>query len=122
LNNSDSSYTFNADGYQDFNIRLKANLDTNCDSEGWEDQNEAYKDYTVRVMKFSAPQFSDVNLHTWEPKGFTYGDENYESRGTASQFGGPDYDLTDDGRSFYIQQNLASPAFLVSEKSMTHLF
>ena len=116
LNNSDSSYTFNADGYQDFNIRLKANLDTNCDSEGWEDQNEAYKDYTVRVMKFSAPQFSDVNLHTWEPKGFSYGDKNYERRGTASQFGGPDYDLTDDGRSFYIQQNLASPAFLVSEE------
>ena len=116
LNNSDSSYTFNADGYQDFNIRLKANLDTNCDSEGWEDQNEAYKDYTVRVMKFSAPQFSDVNLHTWDPKGFTYGDQNYERRGTASQFGGPDYDLTDDGRSFYIQQNLASPSFLVSEE------
>ena len=116
LNNSDSSYTFNADGYQDFNIRLKANLDTNCDSEGWDDQNEAYKDYTVRVMKFSAPQFSDVNLHTWEPKGFSYGDQNYESRGTASQFGGPDYDLTDDGRSFYIQQNLASPTFLVSDE------
>ena len=116
LSNSDSSYTFNADGYQDFNIRLKANLDTNCDSEGWDDQNEAYKDYTVRVMKFSAPQFSDVNLHTWEPKGFSYGDQNYESRGTASQFGGPDYDLTDDGRSFYIQQNLASPTFLVSDE------
>ena len=25
--------------------------------------------------------------------------------------GRPNYDLTDDGRSFYIQQNLASPAF-----------
>ena len=114
LNKTDTGYTFNADGYQDFNIRLKANLDTNCDSEGWEDQNEAYKDYTIRVMKFSAPQFSDVNLHTWDPKGFTYGNANYEKKGTSSYNGGPNFDLTDDGRSFYIQQNLASPSFLVS--------
>ena len=35
LNNTDSSYTFNSDGYQDFNIRLKADLDTNCQSQGW---------------------------------------------------------------------------------------
>ena len=114
LNNSDTPYSFNSDGYQDFNIRLKADLNTNCQSQGWEDQNEAYKDYTIRVMKYDAPQFSDINLHTWEPKGFTYGDQNYERRGAASQWGGPNYDLTDDGRSFYIQQNLASPAFLVS--------
>ena len=114
LNNTDTNYTFNADGYQDFNIRLKANLDTNCEGAGWEDQNEAYKDYTIRVMKYDAPQFSDINLHTWEPKGFTFGSANYESKGPQSQWGGPNYDLTEDGRSFYIQQNLASPAFLVS--------
>ena len=114
LNNTDTPYSFNSDGYQDFNIRLKADLNTNCQSLGWEDQNEAYKDYTISVMKYDAPQFSDINLHTWEPKGFTYGDQNYESRGAQSRWGGPNYDLTDDGRSFYIQQNLASPAFLVS--------
>ena len=116
LNKTDTGYSFNADGYQDFNIRLKADLDTNCDSQGWEDQNEAYKDYTIRVMKFSAPQFSDVNLHTWDPKGFTYGSANYERNGTGSANGGPNFDLTDDGRSFYIQQNLASPSFLVSKE------
>ncbi|AFS47591.1 hypothetical protein HIMB5_00008390 [alpha proteobacterium HIMB5] len=115
LANTDSNYSFNADGYQDFNIRLRADLDTNCEGEGWEDQNEAYKDYTIRVMKFNAPQFSDVNLHTWDPKGFTYGSANYERNGTGSANGGPNFDLTDDGRSFYIQQNLASPSFLVSE-------
>ena len=114
LNNTNSGYTFNADGYQDFNIRLKADLDANCDSQGWSNQNEAYKDYKIRVMKYEAPQFSDINLHTWEPRGFTYGNANYESRGTSSYNGGPNYDLTEDGRSFYIQQNLASPAFLVS--------
>ncbi|WP_075506355.1 PilW family protein [Candidatus Pelagibacter communis] len=114
LTKTDTGYSFNSDGYQDFNIRVKADLDTNCDGEGWVDQNEAYKDYTIRVMKFEAPQFSDINLHTWEPKGFTYGKANYESRGSSSYNGGPNYDLTDDGRSFYIQQNLASPSFLVS--------
>jgi len=114
LDNLDTNYTFNSDGYQDFTIRLKADLDTSCDSQPWEDQNEAYKDYKVRVMKYDAPQFSDVNLHTWEAKGFTYGDANYESKGTSSYNGGPNYDLTDDGRSFYIQQNLASPSFLAS--------
>ena len=114
LDNLDTNYTFNSDGYQDFTIRLKADLDTSCDSQPWEDQNEAYKDYKVRVMKYDAPQFSDVNLHTWEAKGFTYGDANYERKGTSSYNGGPNYDLTDDGRSFYIQQNLASPSFLAS--------
>ena len=109
-----AAYNFNADGFQDFNIRLKAELQTNCDGEGWVAQNAAYKDYTIRVMKFSAPQFSDVNLHTWEPKGFTYGDQNYESNGPQDQWGGPNYDLTEDGRAFYIRQNLASPSFLVS--------
>ena len=99
LDNLDTNYTFNSDGYQDFTIRLKADLDTSCDSQPWEDQNEAYKDYKVRVMKYDAPQFSDVNLHTWEAKGFTYGDANYESKGTSSYNGGPNYDLTDDGRS-----------------------
>ena len=33
-------------------------------------------------MKFNAPQFSDINLFTWDPKGFSYGDQNYESNGT----------------------------------------
>ena len=116
LSNNDTDYTFNSDGYQDFTVRLKADLNTNCDSQGWEDQNEAYKDYKIRVMKYSAPQFSDVNLHTWDPKGFTYGDANYERRGSGSHHGGPNYDLTADGRSFYIQQNLASPSFLVSKE------
>ena len=116
LENVDTNYSFNSDGYQDFTLRLKADLDTNCDSQGWTNQNEAYKEYTVRVMQYSAPQFSDVNLHTWDPKGFTYGDANYESRGSSSYNGGPNYDLTDDGRSFYIQQNLASPSFLVSKE------
>ena len=69
LNNTNTGYTFNADGYQDFNIRLKADLDTNCDSQGFSNQNEAYKDYKIRVMKYKAPQFSDINLHTWEPRG-----------------------------------------------------
>ena len=114
LDNLNDNYTFNSDGYQDFTLRLKADLDTNCDSQGWVNQNEAYKDYTVRVMKYAAPQFSDVNLHTWEPKGFTYGNANYEKNGTSSYNGGPNFDLTEDGRSFYIQQNLASPSFLVS--------
>ena len=35
-------------------------------------------------MKYDAPQFSDINLHTWEPKGFTYGRANYERKGTQS--------------------------------------
>ena len=115
LNKTDSGYSFNADGYQDFTIRLKADLDTNCDSLGWEDQNEAYKDYVIRVMKYDAPQFSDINLHTWDAKGFTYGQDNYERRGTQSFRGGPNYDLSEDGRNFKIQQNLASPSFLVSK-------
>ena len=115
LESADTNYTFNSDGYQDFTIRLKADLDTNCDGLGWNNQNEAYKDYKVRVMKFSAPQFSDVNLHTWEARGFNYGDSNYEKRGTQSYNGGPFYDKTEDGRSFYVQQNLASPSFLVSK-------
>ena len=116
LNKTDNGYNFNSRGYQDFTIRLKADLNTNCDSQGWVDQNEAYKDYKIRVMKYDAPQFTDVNLHTWDPKGFTYGDANYERRGTSAHLGGPNYDLTADGRSFYIQQNLASPAFLVSKE------
>ena len=29
LNNTNTGYSFNADGYQDFNIRLKADLDAN---------------------------------------------------------------------------------------------
>ena len=28
-------------------------------------------------------------------------------KGAQSRWGGPNYDLTEDGRSFYIQQNLA---------------
>jgi type II secretory pathway component PulJ len=115
LESVDTNYTFNSDGYEDFTIRVQADLNTNCDSLGWENQNEAYKDYTVRVMKYSAPQFSDVNLHTWDPKGMTYGDSNYERRGVGSANGGPFYDKTQDGRSFYIQQNLATPSFLVSK-------
>ena len=73
-------------------------------------------------MKYEAPQFSDINMHTWEPKGFTYGEDNYERRGTSSYNGGPNYDLTDDGRSFYIQQNLALLHFMFQLRNMTLLF
>ena len=68
LNNTNTGYTFNADGYQDFNIRLKADLDTNCDSQGFSNQNEAYKDYKIRVMKYKAPQFSDINYIHGSPE------------------------------------------------------
>ena len=116
LENADGNYSFNSDGYQDFTIRVKANLDTNCSGSGWEDQNEAYKEYTIRVMKYSAPQFADVNLHTWEPKGLMAGYANYERHGTKSKYGGPHYQLDADGRSFYLQQNISSPIFLVSKQ------
>jgi prepilin-type N-terminal cleavage/methylation domain-containing protein len=115
LESDDANYNF-VNGFQDFTIRLKADLDTNCDSLGWVDQNEAYKEYTVRVMKYSAPQFADVNLHTWEPKGLMAGYHNYERHGWQNYWGGPDYDLSKDGRSFYLQQNISSPIFLVSKE------
>ena len=115
--NNNSNYSFNADGYQDFVVRVKSSLDTNCQSNGWVAQNQVYKDYTIRVMKFDAPKFSDVNLHTWEPRGTTFGKDNYESRGTGSHNGGPFFDITKDGRAYYIQQNLSSPTFMVSKES-----
>ena len=120
LESQDANYAFNSTGFQDFTIRLKANLDTNCDGLGWEDQNEAYKEYKVRVMKYSAPQFADINLHTWEPKGLTAGYRNYESH-TENYYdgfwmGGPHYELSADGRSFYLQQDVNSPLFLVSKE------
>ena len=37
-----------------------------------------------------------------------------KANGTSSLMEVPNFDLTEDGRSFYIQQNLASPSFLVS--------
>ena len=116
LTSTDTGYTFNSDGYQDFVVRVKSDLDTNCQGDGWNNQNEVYKDYTIRVMKFSAPQFSDINLFTWKARGKTFGVDNYESRGTRSLNGGPNFDITSDGRAYYIQQNLASPAFLVSNE------
>ena len=116
LNKTNNGYTFNADGYQDFNIRVKSDLDTNCQSNGWSNQSEVYKDYKIRVMKFDAPQFSDVNLHAWEARGQTFGRDQYERHGTGSWQGGPFYDKTTDGRAFYIQQNLSNPAFLVSQE------
>ena len=116
LESTDDNYQFNSDGFQDFTIRVKADLDTNCQGEGWVDQNEAYKDYTIRVMKYSAPQFTDVNLHTWESKGLmAAGYHNYERHGVESYWGGPHYEFSEDGRSFYIQQNISSPSFLVSK-------
>lgn len=114
--NNNSNYSFNADGYQDFVVRVKSSLDTNCQTAGWNAQNQVYKDFTLRVMKFEAPKFSDVNLHTWEPRGATFGKDNYESRGTGSHNGGPFFDTTEDGRAYYIQQNLSSPTFMVSKE------
>ena len=67
-------------------------------------------------MKYSAPQFADVNLHTWEPKGLMAGYHNYERHGLARIMGGPHYELSADGRSFYLQQNISSPNFLVSKE------
>ena len=37
-------------------------------------------------------------------------------RGTRRHNGGPFYDVTADGKSFYIQQNLGSPSFYVSNE------
>ena len=77
--------------------------------QGFKEQNIAFKEYKVRVNKYSAPQFSDVNLHTWEPKGLMQGWYNYEShkeRSEAFWMGGPFYELSADGRSFYLQQNI----------------
>ena len=94
---------------------MKADLDTIVIGDGWEDQNEAYKDYTIRVMKYDAPQFSDVNLaYLGTQRFYLWRKITMRAKGSSSYNGGPNYDLTDDGRSFYIQQNLASPSFLVS--------
>ena len=41
---------------------------------------------------------------------------NYERRGSQSKYGGPHYKLDADGRSFYLQQNISSPIFLVSKQ------
>ena len=116
LENIDTNYSFNSEGFQDFNITVRANLETNCDGNGWVDQNQSYKQYTIRVVKYKAPDFSDVNLHTWEPKGLMAGYANYERHGTRSKYGGPHYKLDADGRSFYLQQNISSPIFLVSKQ------
>ena len=120
LENDDSNYVFNSSGFQDFTINLKAELETNCNDQGFKEQNIAFKKYKVRVNKYSAPQFSDVNLHTWDPKGLMQGFYNYESHreNYREQFwmGGPFYELSADGRSFYLQQWLTSPAFLVSKE------
>jgi len=120
LENDDLNYVFNSSGFQDFAITLKAELKTNCNNQGFKEQNIAFKKYKVRVIKYSAPQFSDVNLHTWDPKGLMQGYYNYESHKETytEQFwmGGPFYELSADGRSFYLQQYLTSPAFLVSKE------
>ena len=115
--NNNSNYSWNADGYQDFTVRVRSNLETNCQTNGWNDQNQVYKDYKIRVMKFDAPKFSDVNLHTWEPRGSTLGWDNYEVRGTGSHHGGPYFDTTTDGRAYYIQQNLSAPTMMVSKET-----
>jgi type II secretory pathway component PulJ len=116
LENTDTNYSFNSEGFQDFNITASANLETNCDGNGWVSQNQSYKQYRIRVEKYKAPDFSDVNLHTWEPKGLMAGYANYEKWGTRSKYGGPHYKLDADGRSFYLQQNISSPIFLVSKQ------
>ena len=117
LSNNDSSYQFNADGFQDFVITVEADLDVDCDSDGtFLDQNVAKKNYTLRVQKFKATQLSDINMHEWSGKGITQDFNNFESRGTSSANGGPFYDVTADGKSFYVQQNLGSPSFYVSNE------
>ena len=55
-------------------------------------------------------------MHEWSGKGITQDRNNYESRGTRRHNGGPFYDVTADGKSFYIQQNLGSPSFYVSNE------
>ena len=117
LSDDDSDYTFDSDGYQDFVITVEADLDVDCDSDGtFSDQSIAKKNYTLRVKKYSAPQLSDINMHEWSGKGITQDRNNYESRGTRRHNGGPFYDVTADGKSFYIQQNLGSPSFYVSNE------
>ena len=117
LANGNSSYSFNSDGYVDYTFTVEADLDVDCDSDGtFSDQSVAKKSYTIRVKKYSAPQLSDINMHEWSGKGITQDRNNYESRGTRSANGGPFYDVTADGKSFYIQQNLGSPSFYVSNE------
>ena len=40
-------------------------------------------------------------------------------RGNSTANGGPFYDVTADGKSFYVQQNLSSPSFYVSNEEYT---
>jgi len=115
LNKTDSGYTFNDKGYQDFVMTVKAELKVTCQNQDELVQNNSFKNYTVRVHKFSAPQFSDINLWNWDAKGGVYGEANYERLGTRPANGGPFFNRTTDGRAYYIQQNLSSPAFLVSK-------
>ena len=117
LANSDGSYSFDSDGYQDFSFTVEADLDVDCDSDGtFDDQSVAKKSYTIRVKKYEAPQLSDINMHEWSGKGITQDRGNYESRGNSTANGGPFYDVTADGKSFYVQQNLSSPSFYVSNE------
>ena len=121
LADDDGSYTFDDDdGFQDFTITVEADLDVDCDSDGvFDDQSVAKKNYTIRVHEFKAKQLSDINMHEWSGKGITQGKGNYESRGTRNYNGGPFYDVTADGKSFYVQQNLGSPSFYVSNEEYT---
>ena len=120
LANADNSYSFNTDGYQDFSFTVEADLDVDCDSDGtFDDQSVAKKSYTIRVKKYEAPQLSDINMHEWSGKGITQDKGNYESRGNSTANGGPFYDVTADGKSFYVQQNLSSPSFYVSNEEYT---
>ena len=120
LNNADSNYSFDSDGYQEFPFTVEADLDVDCDSDGtFDDQSVAKKSYTIRVKKYEAPQLSDINMHEWSGKGITQDKGNYESRGNSTANGGPFYDVTADGKSFYVQQNLSSPSFYVSNEEYT---
>ena len=90
LANSDGSYSFDSDGYQDFSFTVEADLDVDCDSDGtFDDQSVAKKSYTIRVKKYEAPQLSDINMHEWSGKGITQDKGNYESRGNSTANGGP---------------------------------
>ena len=120
LANGDSSYSFNSSGYQDFTVTVEADLDVDCDSDGtFDDQSVAKKAYIIRIHKYEAPQLSDINMHEWSGKGITQDKGNYESRGNSKANGGPFYDVSADGKSFYVQQNLSSPSFYVSNEEYT---
>ena len=70
LENVDTNYS-NLDGYQDFTLRLKADLDTNCDSQGWTNQINIQRIYCASNAVLSASIFRcqftymDPKVYLW---------------------------------------------------------